>query len=417
MSAILDTLKTLNDTRGDEIEAWFTLKRAEATPFITTSVDLRHSGMRLVPVDTNLFPAGFNNLSPRARVRASRFLGHFLSEHAPGAQRILIVPENHTRNMGYLENLAALLEIFESLGLEVRLGSLLAPRGEPVLLQAPGGRALSEAPLVREGDRLVLEDGFVPDLILMNNDMTSGPPPILEGLSQPVHPPLGMGWYSRRKTVHFDEYRRLSAEFGTHFGIDPWLLSADFYQCGLVDFKERTNLNRVARVVQKILERARMKHAQYGIADEPYVFVKADSGTYGMGIMTVQSPDELFELNKKDRNKMNIIKEGVQVSNVIVQEGIATLDTVDGSPAEPMIYMIDGVPVGGMWRINAERDRLGNLNAAGMRFTGMCDETEVPDCPDKKALADCHFRSFGIVAALAALAAARENYESYMINL
>ncbi len=417
MSDILERLKKLQDTRGDEIEAWFTLKRAEAMPFLTTSVDLRHNGRRLVPVDTNLFPAGFNNLSPRARARASRFIAHFLEDHIPQAKRILIIPENHTRNLGYLENLAVMTHLFAALNLDVRIGSLAAETGQPIELETPSGQHLTQYPLVREGGTLRLEDGFTPDLVVMNNDMTSGAPAQLIDLAQPVMPPVGMGWYSRKKSIHFDEYRKLLREFCGVFGLDPWLFKADFFHCGLVDFKERTNINRVAAAVKKVLDNARRKHEEHGIKDEPYVFVKADSGTYGMGIMTVRSPDEIFEMNKKERNKMNVIKEGAQVSEVIIQEGIPTTDTVDGAPAEPMVYMIDGVPIGGMWRVNSERDAFNNLNAAGMRFVGMCDEGEEPDCPDSRPLVDCHFRSFGTIAALAALAAARENYDSFMLNL
>jgi glutamate--cysteine ligase len=414
---ILQPLKKLDEERGEDMEKWLAKKREQAMPFLTTSVDLRHSGLRLAPVDTNLFPAGFNNLSPRARARASRFIQRFIEDNHRGAKRVLIVPENHTRNMGYLENLATMLSLFEAIDVEVKIGSLIAEPGNPIELVSPSGRALSELPLVRRGDTLSLEDGFTPDIIVMNNDMTSGAPEILKDLKQPVLPPVGMGWYSRRKSIHFDAYKKLMQEFGAHFDLDPWLFTAEFYHCGLVNFKERTNLNRVAKAVQIVLEKSRAKHLQYGIKEDPYVFVKADSGTYGMGIMTVRDPSEIFELNKKDRNKMQVVKEGAQVSEVIIQEGIPTIDTVGGKPAEPMIYMIDGIPVGGMWRFNGERDAQSNLNAAGMEFTGMCDESEQPDCPDMRAVEDCNFRSFGIIAALAALAAARENYDSYMLHI
>lgn len=416
MQPILATLKTLYETCSDDIEQWMSEKRAEANPFIYTSVDLRHSGGRLVPVDTNLFPAGFNNLSPRARGRASRFISRFLQESHPAAKRVLIIPENHTRNLNYLENLVVLRSLFEALDIEVQFGSLAAEKGAPLELTSASGQALTEYPLVRDGKILRTENGFTPDLVLVNNDMTSGAPELLRKLSQPVMPPVGMGWYRRRKSVHFGEYQTLAREFAARFGLDPWLLSAHFYNCGLVDFKEKTNLDRVARAVDSVLVKAREKHAQYGINTDPYVFIKADSGTYGMGIMTVRSGDELSEINKKDRNKMNVIKEGVHVTEVIIQEGVVTVDAVDGKPAEPLIYMIDGVPIGGMWRANANRDAENNLNAAGMEFTGMCDETE-DDCGEWKAVEDCNFRSFGIVAALAALAAARENYDSFMINL
>lgn len=47
-----------------KIEHWFRSQWLEyASPFYA-SVDLRNSGFKLAPVDTNLFPGGFNNLNP-----------------------------------------------------------------------------------------------------------------------------------------------------------------------------------------------------------------------------------------------------------------------------------------------------------------------------------------------------------------
>jgi len=409
-SDILNRLKALDEERGGDLERWFARARQETPPFIYTSVDLRHSGLRLVPVDTNLYPAGFNNLSPRARVRASRFLARFLADNYPDAERVLIIPENHTRNLAYLENLAALMDIFTAAGVDVQLGSLMAQAGQPMMLQTMSGRTLTEYPMFREGGMLRLEGGFTPDLVVMNNDMTAGTPTLLQGIAQPVMPPEAMGWWRRRKSVHFAAYRQLAHSFCAEMGLDPWLLCAGFYACGRVDFKERTGLDCVARGVEAVLSSVQEKYRAYGVSDDPYVFIKADSGTYGMGIMTVRSPEEVLELNKKNRNKMNIIKEGTRVSEVIIQEGVPTIDSVSGKVAEPMVYMIDGVPVGGMFRVNGQRDRYGNLNAAGMEFTGMCDEVEDELCSELQTVEECHFRAYGIVAVIAALAAVREDY-------
>ena len=50
--------------RHQAIEHWFRLQWQEhLTPFYA-SVDLRNSGFKVAPVDTNLFPGGFNNLKP-----------------------------------------------------------------------------------------------------------------------------------------------------------------------------------------------------------------------------------------------------------------------------------------------------------------------------------------------------------------
>ena len=410
MLNVLDTLKALNESRYDEIEQWMGQQRNASPPFFYNSVDLRHSGLKLAPVDTNVFPAGFNNLSPAARGRASRFIARVLEEQYPQVKRVVIVPENHTRNLGYLENLATLLSFFETLGIEAQLGSLAAQAGTSIELESLSGIKLTEYAVKRNGDTLLLDNGFVPELVIMNNDMTAGSPPLLEKITQPVMPPLGMGWYRRRKSVHFAAYQGMIDDFGARFNIDPWLLRCEFHRCGLIDFKERTGIDALADGIEKVLSRTREKYKQYGITEDPYVFIKAESGTYGMGIMTVRSADEIRDMNKKDRNKMQVIKEGSRVSEVIIQEGVPTIDLIEGKPAEPMVYLIDGIPVGGMFRVNSSRDAFSNLNASGMEFTGMCDEVE-EECGKWKTVQDCHFRSFGLIAAIAALASAREDYE------
>ena len=127
---------------------------------------------------------------------------------------MLIVPENHTRNLYYLENLAVLAELVDAAGVEVRIGSLTAT--EPLSLSSASGRPVAEFPLKREGNVLATSDGFTPDFILLNNDLTSGVPEILEGVSQPMEPPLKMGWWSRRKSEHFRAYEEIVREFAGH---------------------------------------------------------------------------------------------------------------------------------------------------------------------------------------------------------
>lgn len=414
MPAIITLLDELMNRRRSEVEDWLFQKRQEAAPFIYSSVDLRHSGAKLAPVDTNLFPAGFNNISPAARARAVRHFRDRLDEHPAHPRRILIIPENHTRNLGYLENLAVLAEIMEQTGREVVIGNLASD--ENLQLQTLSGRTITEYALQRKGDRLATKDGFKPDFILLNNDCTSGIPEMLRGVSQPVEPSPHMGWHARRKSEHARAYGQLADDFGHSFGIDPWLITATSHRCGIVDFKESRGIECVALGVERVLHLTRRKYAEYGITETPYVFVKADSGTYGMGIMTVQGGEELLELNKKIRNKMNVIKEGTHNTEVIVQEGIPTIDHVGEAAAEPMIYLVDGVPVGGAYRVNSERDAHSNLNASGMQFAGMCDQAEFLQQRERVAISDCNFSVFGLVAALAALAAAREEYDSLSIG-
>ena len=84
------------------IERWFRLEWMEHTPPFYSSVDMRNAGFKLAPVDTNLFPGGFNNLPQeccrwrcRRRWRRSR-------RSARRRKNLLLIPENHTRNTFYL---------------------------------------------------------------------------------------------------------------------------------------------------------------------------------------------------------------------------------------------------------------------------------------------------------------------------
>jgi len=45
------------------VERWLRKQWLEHTPPFYASVDLRNAGYKLAPVDTNLFPGGFNNLN------------------------------------------------------------------------------------------------------------------------------------------------------------------------------------------------------------------------------------------------------------------------------------------------------------------------------------------------------------------
>ena len=44
----------------------------------------------------------------------------------------------------------------------------------------------------------------------------------------------------------------------------------------------------LAAHVDGVLTKIRKKYREYGIGEKPYVIVKADAGTYGMGVMSVQ---------------------------------------------------------------------------------------------------------------------------------
>jgi glutamate--cysteine ligase len=161
-------------------------------------------------------------------------------------------------------------------------------------------------------------------------------------------------------------------------GIDPWVINPAFSQCGKVNFAEKEGEECLAANVEFVLGEIREKYAQYGITEQPFVIVKADAGTYGMGIMTVKSVDEVRNLNRKTRNKMSTIKDSQPVHEVIIQEGVYTFEQVNGAVAEPVIYMVDQFVVGGFYRVHTDRGIDENLNSPGAKFVPLAFETRLP---------------------------------------
>ena len=392
------------------IERWFRLRWLAHEPPFYCSVDVRNSGFKLAPVDTNLFPGGFNNLGaaflPLAMQAASAAIGRI----CPQAKNLLLVPENHTRNRWYLENVATLAAILRQAGLDVRIGSLNPEIAAATELESASGRKLRLEPLQRTGTRLGVED-FDPCAILVNNDLSAGVPEILQGLEgQVLMPPLHAGWATRRKSRHFAAYDELAAEFSQLLQIDPWLLNPYHARCGEIDFQARAGEECLASNVSMLLEKIRAKYLEYGIKDTPYVAVKADAGTYGMGVMMVRDAAEVRDLNRRQRNKMAVVKEGLAVTGVIIQEGVHTVERVEEKAAEPVVYMIERHVIGGFYRVHGARAADENLNAPGMHFVPLAFEQSC-SVPDPHADCDAppnRFYAYGVVARLALAAAGLE---------
>lgn len=375
------------------------------------SVDLRNAGFKLAPVDTNLFPAGFNNLNPDFMPLCIQAVQAAVERVCPHAKKVLIVAENHTRNLFYLESLETLRQIFEQAGLEAKIASLREDIIEPTQFELPSGKQCQLEPLIREGNRVMIGD-FSPCLVLLNNDLSAGRPTILEGLEQQVTPPLSAGWSDRKKSDHFSHYHKVAQEFAQQIDIDPWLLSPLSLQCGQVNFMDRTGIECLVRNVDDMLISIQKKYDEYGIDKPPFVVIKSDSGTYGMGIMTVKSSDEVTNLNRKQRTKMSSAKEGLMVDNVLVQEGVYTFETIgqEQAVAEPVIYMMDRFVVGGFYRVHTGRGANENLNAPGMHFEPLAfaQSCITPDKQDEPDAEPNRFYAYGVIARLALLAAARE---------
>ena len=407
----LNIIESVILDRQSRIESWFRSQWRKTPAPLYASVDLRNAGYKIAPVDTNLFPAGFNNLNPVFESLCIQAVQSALERLDRPVDRVLIIPENHTRNMHYLENLAILQGIFEKAGFETRVGSLLQGLDEEMHLELDSGSTICLEPLLREGASVCVRD-FQPELLILNNDLSSGIPDFLQGVDQLIMPPVNLGWSDRSKTVHFNFYRDIAREFAALLDIDPWLIEPLFRNCGEVDFMKRAGESCLSRNVESLLNAIRKKYDEYGITSDPFVMIKADSGTYGMGVMSVQSPEEVHDLNRKQRTKMATVKEGQKVTKAMIQEGVHTHETWDkpDTVAEPVIYLIDQNVVGGFYRVHPQRATNENLNSPGMYFERLAFE-ECCNSPDKEQSPDAHpnrFYTYGVIARLASLAAGME---------
>lgn len=395
------------------IETWFKEQWQKTPPPLMGSIDLRNAGFKLAPVDTNLFPAGFNNLNPDFLPLCVQTMHATLTTYYPQASRILLVTESHTRNPFYLESVANLKHIIENAGYELRLTQLDLENSKPLSLQTASEKELIFHRVTRNQQQLQCKD-FIPDLILLNNDLSEGNPQILKDLAQPIIPNLRLGWSTRLKSNHFYHYEQICEELAGRLKTDPWLMSPVFRNCGDVDFMTRGGEECLIYHSKQLLQEIQNKYDEYKIPTKPFIFIKADSGTYGMGIMTIKNIDEIATLNRKQRTRMSTTKGKQKITKVILQEGIPTYETLgqDKKVAEPVIYTLGSSVVGGFYRVHQEKGIDENLNAPGMTFEPLA----FADCDPLLKPIDYtlhptynRFYSYGVLARAAILAAAREH--------
>lgn len=386
---------------------------------IYTSMDIRDAGWKIAAVDVNLFPAGFNNLTLADRSRGAQKMREFFAAKllVPGPWTITVVPEAHTNNAGYLENLAGILALLK----EADCVPLLLWPGPPLpkawTLKTQSGAELTYLP--REE---ALKNS---QALFLNHDLSGGVPEVIRGIALPTFPSTKLGWYQRRKSTHQEIVEALLRKIETQVSwFDPWFLSPKTKMIPRVDFESEAGLTLVAEEAEQELQILRTQYREREIPDEPRLFVKNDAGTYGMGVFSVKDSSEIREAGRKLRQKMRKGKESVPISQIILQEAIPTAMTYSMAPdkvvaGEPVIYMVNGLAIGGFIRLheNLGADaRWENLNQPG----SLLEPLECPNHPGKPHRPFSQIRRsnpceqlgstqiYGIVARLHAVAAGLE---------
>ena len=355
---IKDTIHKHILSKKSEVEEWFQKKgHGIFFPFYS-SFDLRDSGEKIAPVDANLFPAGFNNVCEIDLQNASSLASKYLLEHYKQVKKIILLTEEHTKNTYYWDNISILKKILSKTADQI----LICVPGKKIHTPITVENSLEEKISVQILNRHLKDT----DIIICNNDFSLDydiPQDI------PLNPSPLMGWKTRRKDQFFKEYNALAEEFSDLIGIHPWHLTIKTQVFEPFDPEDPAALKNLKKTLSGFLEDL---HPYYKNT-QPFAFLKNNSGTYGLGVTLVQSPEEVGKWDYKTRKKMKAAKGGRKVTQLILQEGISTaLSHSKTKAAEPVIYMIGPQLAGGFLRTHREKGVKENLNSPGAVYQKLC---------------------------------------------
>ncbi|MBF0511170.1 MAG: glutamate--cysteine ligase [Candidatus Omnitrophica bacterium] len=398
----------------EKVHEWIKTQEKTYTPFYS-SIDIRDAGFKIAVVDTNLFPAGFNNLCEHGHQDAVSLIKNAILQRVPHALNILIVAEQHTRNAWYLENVRILSQIIQKAGFNTQIASFFTKESKICELES----GLIE--LKTSSDNLIQVHCFKRllekikandihfDMIIMNNDLSSGIPEELKHINIPIFPSMHAGWHSRLKSEHFRHANNLIKEFAAIAGLDPWQFSCFYEVIENVDVNKRNDLKRMCEKATKLFSDIQNKYNQYQIESKPFIFIKADSGTYGIGVIPIENPEQIMLLNHKKRNDLLRGKDAQNIKRFLLQEGVPTIQSLENHPCELCLYQIDNNFVGGFYRYHTQKSSRENLNSpGGMAFQKMCPHLDKygKDCGIKHNLNI--FDIYRILGRISGVAAARE---------
>lgn len=338
------------------------------------SVDFRLNAHKLVPVDVNFYPSGWNNLCAHHYPRAIQAFRHWIKDRRMKPKRILILAEHLDRNPNYVENLYVLRELLTATGAEVRV-AILDERVPRTGVLWHGRSHTVEVEGIELGSSvMVTRSGFIPDWVVNENDFSLEPPSPLTSLSLPIDNPPQWGWYRRRKHWFFETYTRKIHELAHELSLDPWHFSLHSRRVFPVDFQSGEGIKELIEVVEELLNLLKSEYSERGIPLLPYVVIKDNQGTFGRGVIALRDLAKLKEQPRWVRQKMGVGKGARPIREVLVQEGIATSESWREKTAEFVGMTVGSEWVGGFFRTHREKGSEDPLNAPGMEFHPLCTE-------------------------------------------
>lgn len=357
----------------DALLDWYASQAKECFLPFYTSFDIRDSGYKIAPVDANLYPAGFNNICQADKDSSYELVAEYIKKHyGPDVKNVGLLTEEHTNNPYYWDNVYWIKTLLTEAGYDV---TLLLPKmiEEPMQFVSASGYNLTVAPYRQESaSEIKNSEGVALDLIISNNDFSTAYDSWLKDIDVKINPPLQMGWHNRKKIDFFDEYNKLATQFAELIGVSPLLLTIDTQAYDNFSISEEESMVALQDKAKAMFEDLEQKYKEHNIPQNPYLFIKNSSGTYGLGVIEIKSPEDILSWNYKSRKKMKAAKGGGGIEAVILQEGIPTIVKDQENTAEPAIYMIGDRLAGGFLRVNERKGPEENLNAPGAVFSRLC---------------------------------------------
>ncbi len=355
----------------DRLCAWYESESSALELPFYSSYDIRDSSFKVTNVDANIYPAGFNNICPTDRDHAPDLVKRYLTRHYPNAQKILLITEDHLKNMYYWGNVYAILELLTTAGYDVRVGMPGLQESEQMEMESYLGNKVLVHRVQNQQGTLSVE-GFQPDVVISNNDFSKTYDAWTDLTQLKMTPPMEMGWYQRQKSIYFECYNQVAKEFATILEVDPWNFQVRTELFQEFDVGDEASRRRLAEKTDFVLEQIRNDYRQRQCSEEPYVFIKNNSGTYGLGVTRVNSGEDVLKWSYDSRKKMKAQKGGGRFDEVIIQEGVPTVVKSGATTAEPTIYMIGDSLAGGFLRTHEQKDEKDSLNSPGAVYKKLC---------------------------------------------
>jgi len=350
---------------------WFDEQLQDMSVPFYSSYDIRDSSFKVTNVDANIYPAGFNNICPTDKDHTPELMREYLDAHYPGTTKVLLVTEDHLKNTYYWENVHAIVRLLTEANYEVRVGMPGLHDQDSVELESYLGNKVTAHKITNRDGRLMIGD-FVPDVVISNNDFTKTYDAWTDISKVKMTPSMELGWYRRHKDVYFECYNQVAKEFSELIEADPWYFQVRTEVSKEFDVGSEESRKKLAEHVDAVVEKLRVDYSERGIEDTPYVFVKNNAGTYGLGVIRVASGAEVLQWNYDSRKTMKAQKGGGRFNEVIIQEGVPTAIKSGKATAEPTIYMVGENLAGGFLRTHESKDERDSLNSPGAVYKKLC---------------------------------------------